>query len=250
MSSCEQPVFVVGAPRSGTTLLRSMLDAHPNICCPTWETGVFDRLGPMLKGDMNKPRGREANFFAFERRELVAWIRRAVDDLMGHLTASSGKSRWGEKTPAHVFQMDAIHEVYPQAQFLHIVRDGRDVVRSLQNVNWAPGNARWSVRRWIHSVQAGRGFGRGLGPRLYCEIRYEDLLDEPRPQLERVCEFLGEPFAEQMLEFDKPQNNSWGIEQPALQPKSAQRNYRPLSLAERTTLWWLAAPLLKELGYA
>jgi hypothetical protein len=167
---------------------------------------------------------------------------------MDQLVSKSGKSRWGEKTPAHVFHIDLIDEVFPEAQFIHIIRDARDVVRSLQNVEWSPRRIRWSVGRWTDSVAAGRSAGRRLGTGRYLEVRYEALTREPRKVVEDICSFLCEPFSESMLEFHRPENNSWGITSMGIQNKPLNR-YRKLSLTERMVLWMEAGHLMRELGY-
>lgn len=247
-NSEPSPVFIVGAPRSGTSLLRSILDAHPNVCCPTWETGVFDRLGSIVNGDVNVVMKREKEHFPLTRADLIAWCRRSVDDLMAMLTARVGKPRWGEKTPAHVFHMGLIHEVYPKAQFIHIIRDGRDAVRSLQNMSWAPREIRWSCRRWADSVRAGREAGHNLPAAQYREVRYEDLTAEPESTLRSLCEYLNEPFAPSMLEYHQPQNNSWGV---AAAPIECNRksNHRELSFLESMIFRRISGPMLRELGY-
>lgn len=244
----DSPIFVVGSPRSGTTLLRSILDAHPRICLPTWETGLFDRLSQIVNGDFSKPRGREHNYAKLERPALIAWFRRCADDLMSTLTQAVGKPRWGEKTPSHVYHMDLIHEVYPHAHFIHIIRDGRAVVRSLQNVEWNPGGLRWAIGRWVTSVRAGRESGARLPRGQYLEIRYEALTTDSEATIRTVCQFLGEPFAEQMLEFNRPNNNSWCVRQEPLQEKPLNK-YRSLGLLERLAFHFSACDLQRELGY-
>ncbi len=244
---CENPIFIVGAPRSGTTLLRSLIDAHPNICCPTWETGLFERFRAIIDGDIqwhfkNDPA------LAVDREGLLKWMRRSADDLMLQLTAATQKPRWAEKTPAHVFQIELIHELYPQAQFIHILRNGRDVVRSLQSMPWAPRNIRWSCRRWVESVQAACTAAKKLPADKYLELRYEDLVEDPPAAIQRLCDFLHEHVADQMLAFDNPENNSWGIQQQALS-RSPVNRHRGLNLVERFVFSKIASPLLIELGY-
>lgn len=241
------PIFVVGAPRSGTTLLRSIIDAHPNICCPTWETAIFETFAQMFRGDVNIGFAEGSNF-PITRDELLAWCRRSADELMGMLTRGTGKPRWAEKTPAHVFHLGLIHDVYPDAQFIHIIRNGRDTVRSLQSMPWAPRQIRWSCRRWVQSVQAGREAGRQLPPAQYMEVRYEDLISAPEPKVKAVCEFLNETYYPSMLEFHKPQNNSWGMTAAPLDNKPVNK-HRPLSWRERWTFQRIGGPLLRELGY-
>ena len=80
-------------------------------------------------------------------------MRRSTEDLISLFVSKAGKPRWAEKTPAHVFHMDLIHEVFPRAQFIHMIRNGRDVVRSLQNMAFAPREIRWSSRRWVHMAR-------------------------------------------------------------------------------------------------
>jgi hypothetical protein len=248
MSSSEPaPIFIVGAPRSGTTLLRSIVDAHPNICCPPWETGVFDRFDRMLSGDLEIVIDSEQSY-PLHKPELVAWCRRSCDDLFRVLTEKSGKPRWAEKTPAHVFHIDLIHATYPAAQFVHIIRNGRDAVRSLQSQPWAPGNIRWSCHRWVQSVQAGREAGRKLPAAQYLELRYEDLISEPELNIKSLCHFLHEDYAPAMLNFHEPKNNTWGATAKPLTNKPVNK-HRELTLWERLNFRVIGGATLKELGY-
>jgi hypothetical protein len=248
-NSTLRPIWIVGAPRSGTTLLRSILDAHPSICCPPWETGVFDRLAPMIQGDFEIVRREESERWDFDRTALLAWMKGSVEQLMAAVIASSGKPRWCEKTPAHVYHMDLIAEVFPDSQFIHIIRNGWDVVKSLRNMSWAPKQISWSIERWKTSVSAGQRFGKSATSEQYTEIRYEDLCREPEQSIRQICTFLCEPFAEHMLEFHKPQNNSWGRTADALNAPRSQA-YRGLTAIERLCLRWKAGDLLRHLGYA
>ena len=248
--NCENPIFIVGAPRSGTTLLRSMIDAHPKLCCPPWETGIFDRLSAFARGDFEKPSGPEANFCPLKRLEVLDWMRDSANNLMSRLVQESQKPRWGEKTPAHVFQIELILEIYPKAQFIHIIRNGNDVVKSLQNVTWAPGGIRWSVQRWIDSVTAGREATKKFGQDKCHEVRFEELTANPNTSLRTICSFLGEQFSDTMLDFHRPEKNSWGLGGQEIQKSSInQHKYRELNFVERFLLKKRAGDLLNELGY-
>jgi hypothetical protein len=248
----DRPILIVGSPRSGTTLLRSILDAHPNIFCPEWESGVFIALDPMLSGDIRKVLEKSPNF-PLTRGDLVDWARAAVEDLFGRFAAQCGKTRWAEKTPAHVLHIPLMHEVFPKAQFLHIIRNGYDVVKSLKNRSWAPKWAlqriRWSVRTWVDCVRAGQAAGRELPAGQYRELRYEELIGEPERVVRGVCNFLDEPFAPDMLNFHQPEKNSWKAASEPLKSKPLNR-YRELGLLERIVFRQQAGALMHELGYS
>ena len=244
----DRPILVVGSPRSGTSLVRSMLNAHPHIFCPDWETGVFLALDKVLNGDFRTIHQVLPNM-PLHRPDLVDWARACVLDLMRRFAEKCGKQRWAEKTPGHVRCIKTIHEVFPGAHFLHVIRNGYEVVRSLQNMVWAPRKIRWSTRAWVESVRAGREAGGELAPDLYREVRYEELTARPEEVLRDVCRFLGEPFVPELLEFHKPEKNTWGSDSPALQKKSLGR-YKELGWIERLVFNRLAGPLMQELGYS
>lgn len=243
----ENPIFIVGAPRSGTTLLRSILDSHPSICCPIWETGFFVRFHSIVDGDV-KELIRDNPDFPLTREGLMDWGRQSFCDLMNRLTAKSHKPRRGEKTPAHVLHIGMIHEMFPKAQFVHIIRAGTDVVRSLRNKSWAPRNTKHCISLWVDSIRSGREQAKNLPAGAYLEIRYESLTTQPEKTIQDLCQFLGEDFDSKMLDFHKPENNSWGIAKAPIQ-SSPLHNYRKLNLLESWLFRSRASALMRELGY-
>jgi len=184
---------------------------------------------------------------------VVHWFRDAVTDLFRRLEPVSGKRRFCEKTPSHALYMDLIHEVFPDAQFIHMIRNGESVVRSLQDISWAPSGLRGVSRNtatWITSVRTARTSGNKFGPAQYYELRYEDLVANPRPALERLCDFLEEPFDERMIEFHKAENSSWGIATwPFPDPGQEATRQRTLNFVERKIFRHLASNLMRDLGY-
>jgi hypothetical protein len=244
----DRPIFIVGSPRSGTTLMRSILDAHPNIFAPAWETGLFVHLGPMVNCDLRKVMKPGSNF-PLTRAEIINWVRQSVTALFTAFAEKANRPRWAEKTPAHVHRIDFIHEVFPKAVFIHMIRNGYDVVKSLQNKSWAPRQIRWSTKTWMDSVRAGRESAKRLPPEQYTEVRYEELIHEPQPVLRRLCDFLGESFSAEMLEFHEPERNASSIALQPLQNKPVNE-YRELSLWQRLVFTWKAGRMMQELGYS
>jgi hypothetical protein len=206
--------MVVGAPRSGTTLLRLMLDAHPQLAIPP-ETG-FLRLAPELEG-----RGREAFFAAVVGfpESAPAWSEfgipvgsferglAAVDPftVAGGFrafyrlyAARHGKPRWGDKTPQYCRHLPVIAALLPEARFVHLVRDGRDVAVSLRERWFSPGHdIEVQAAFWRDQVVAARRDGPATGR--FLEVRFEDLVCEPEPVLRRICDFVELAFDPAML---------------------------------------------------
>lgn len=217
-----EPLFILGAPRSGTSLLSRMLGSHPAIAVPD-ETKIFEafvRLLP-LYGDLREP-GRLRRL----ARDVVGWrwIRRLPDppgldevlakvarpDLCGVFeallltwTERQGKPRWGEKSPNNLFYWPLLEAAFPTALVVHIVRDGRDVALSQIAAPFGPKTMAAAADRWVRHIDMIRAIGRRIGPGRYVEIRYEDLLAEPEATITRVLELVGEPFDPVMLQFHR-----------------------------------------------
>jgi len=247
MAVFHRPVFIVGSPRSGTTLMRSIVDAHTQIFCPFWETGFFIHFDALLSSDLDAILAKDKTF-PINRDFLINWARGSVETLLARFGESAGKHRWAEKTPAHVYHMDLIKEVFPDAQFIHMIRNANDVIRSLQNMPWAPKNINWAIDRWNSSIEAGQSSGARMSPTEYCEIRYEQLLAEPSETVTKLCEFLGERFEPSMLEFHSEGRNSWRTSLAPLQTKSLN-NYSDLGLLSKTLVRWKTRNLMRALGY-
>ena len=114
---------------------------------------------------------------------------------------SRGKTRYGNKTPKHVLHMPEIAELFPEARFVHIVRDGRDVALSYLSKDFGPSDVRSAADVWRARVERGRADGARLGERRYAELRYEDLLTDPEAELRTICAFLDLPFDDAMLRY-------------------------------------------------
>ena len=213
--------FVVGVGRSGTTLLRLMLDAHPQMAMPP-ETHFFGsvlaasgrlRFGPeqALLAIREDPR-RRWNDFGITEDELLGRFE-AVDpfNLSDALRAfyalyaeKQGKARWGDKTPTYVKTMRRIQRVLPEARFIHVIRDGRDVTlsnnkRVRERGHRDPLPTETSAARWRKRIETARADSAHLEG--YLEIRYEDLVADTQPALRRVCEYLDLEFDPIMLRY-------------------------------------------------
>ena len=209
---------IVGAPRSGTTLLRFMLDAHSDLAIPP-ET-AFLRLGPELAGRGATPDELLRTIVGFPET-APAWgdfgiseqsFRDALDQLAPFTVADGfrsfyrlyasrfGKSRWGDKTPLYCKAIEPIRQLLPEARFIHIIRDGRDAALSLRRTWFSCGpEMETQAAYWRDCVVAARAAG--LGRADYLEVRYEALIAEPGPLLQEICSFIELDFEEGMLDY-------------------------------------------------
>ena len=203
---------VVGAPRSGTTLLRLMLDAHPDLALPP-ETGFLPALAALRGAAARSPEAL-ARTILHHPPEAPNWPdfgieAAALHEAIAALPAPSpagaarcfyrlyaarlGKPRWGDKTPHHAFHLPAIAGLLPEAAILHIIRDGRDAALSLRPLWFAPAQDMAALAaHWQGFVTAARQGGAAC-PR-YMELRYEALLRDPEAVLRRVADFLAISF--------------------------------------------------------
>jgi hypothetical protein len=217
--------FVVGVPRSGTTLLRLMLDAHPDLAIPgethfipallsRWkemraaDTPDAERRREALELITSHPRWRDLGVDrdALERHLLslpvadAGEVARAV--FVVHAEAR-GKPRWGDKTPAYLTKMPRIQRAIPEATFVHVLRDGRDVALSWANVSWGVHDPAEAARQWVRRITGARRRVGRLRPGSYLELRYEDLVSDPDGALRRVAEHIELPWDAAMLDYHR-----------------------------------------------
>jgi hypothetical protein len=208
--------FVVGVPRSGTTLLRLMLDAHPELAIPpetyfvpelieACDAGRLDHAGVVAELTAH-PRWSDFDVSADELAERLP--RRGPVDagvalraFYGAYAAHHGKRRWGDKTPVYLRHMRAIQTILPEARFVHVVRDGRDVALSVTGLLFGPDSVVEAARRWDRKIRRARR----AAPKVahYLEVRYEELVVDTEPALRHVCQFLELDWDEQMLEYHR-----------------------------------------------
>jgi hypothetical protein len=262
------PIFIVGAPRSGTSLLRVMLNRHPSIglCDETYYFYyVYSRRSAF--GDLSDPGVRRhlidryltthrIKRLGLDLDALSETLKREGDSyesffvsLMRFYARNRGKKRYGEKTPQHALYIETLFEWYPGCQVIHLVRDPRDVVASLLRMPWASNNVLANARIWLsHNSSTDRCHHRDN----YLLAHYERLVSNPEAELTRVCRFLGESYSSEMLVVDEP---------PAADEWWFQRAQRPLS-TDRLGKWreelnseqvalieWAAGSHMRKLGY-
>ena len=218
----ERPVFIVGVGRSGTTLMRAMLDGHPRLAIAAESLLILrldDRRGLMRFGrptslnDILADEGvRGWGLHPGRIRDHVATVApRTYPELVSAVFSAwasrRGRARWGQKMPRYVEHIDRLSAMFPGAQFIHMVRDGRDVAASRSERSWGPSSAVVSALQWRRGVSMGHGSGGRLGPDRYLEMRLEDLITDPGEQLRKVCFFLGEDYESAMLDY--PERVTW-----------------------------------------
>lgn len=197
MPSDERPpIFVVGCQRSGTTMLRLILDSHPNISCGP-ETRFLETLAAVTTQDWGRLRR-----YGLTEEEWYGRVADFFGGILGDYARARGKVRWADKTPRYALQLDFIDKVFPTCQIVHVIRDGREVVLSHRK-RWGLRSAGKAIIKWPRYIAAARGLGRRLPPGRYHEVRYEDLVTRTEPALRELMTFLGEPWSEALLHYDR-----------------------------------------------
>ncbi|MGH9085483.1 MAG: sulfotransferase family protein [Acidimicrobiales bacterium] len=190
----DRVVFVVGARRSGTNWLSRTLGAHPHVGTIPGETFLFsDGIRPLADRVQHGLPGSARTGVTYMGRDAFLDATRAfcdaVFDGLADVVGVPAGGRIVERTPAHARHLDLMGAVYPDAWILHIVRDGRDVARSLVSQTWGPGSVAEAAAEWDETVRAARRAGSELDR--YREVRYEDLVREPAEHLAAILRWLG-----------------------------------------------------------
>ena len=265
------PIVILGVSRSGTTLLKEMLDRHSQLAIPSESYFV-----PQLWHRHGAEAERDAFVEDLRRLARVAeWgvdpeeVRRrlperapfheAVQAIYRVYAEARGKTRFGDKTPAYMQALDALERAFPGAWYVHIVRDGRDAclsflaMRRRPRFNWArPRGVAGFAAQWRREVERGRRFGATTAFGRYVELRYEDLVAEPARRLREICEFLGLEFEPRMLEYHRDIEESRLLDHPLLAepPKEARSRWRrQMSPEDVRRFEAIAGDLLERLGY-
>jgi hypothetical protein len=194
-------IFNVGSRRSGTYWLQRITCAHPAVAEVPSETYVFSHgIAPLMERfHYDDPAYEEVGKVFARREHVLPAVRDLCDTVFGEFVQDR-QTHAAERTPWHVYHLPLIAEVYPDARFVHIIRDGRDATRSIVAQPWGPDNVRDAAEEWRSSVAAGRAAASALGDRLL-EVRYEEVLADPASAIPRIYAHHGlEGGVEEALE--------------------------------------------------
>ena len=208
----DRPLVIGGCPRSGTTLLRTMLQAGPEVAIPRETRFVLESWQQRRRfGDLRDPdnRRRLARWIFMREETQAHRLGLEADDAIERLVASPPalgsmlttcfvmfaekheKPRWGDKRPLYAARMSAIWDLFPNAHFIHVVRDPRACVASLRTLGWFDGEIAPMAALWEHSVKSVDGWRSKLAPDQLLDVKYEDLVLDAPGTLRQLAEFAG-----------------------------------------------------------
>jgi Sulfotransferase family len=270
--------FVVGEARSGTTLLRLMLDSHPDLAVPPeayFVTGLskqrqrYERNAtvdlPRLLDDLTG-----LDTFADWKRDVPQDVLRdafsapargsyadAIRLLFHTYAGAHDKPRYGDKTPGNVTRMSLLAGLFPEARFVHLIRDVRSVALSLAEMpeGWGSSSVPAGAARWRSRIMRGRATGEALGNARYREVRYEDLVADPERTLRGILEFLEVPWNDAVLRHADRADHRVGdgrhdIHRNVAKPPTVTRVWRDqISSHDLEVVEAIAGEVMDELGY-
>jgi len=267
------PLFLVGMPRSGTKLLRDLLNQHPRVGIPRVETeflpdwhrrwssfgdlsqlDAFRAFHASVQGSpyfvyMAEDEGGSATADAWHaacRSFDLPGVFEALMRLDAGL-ADRDDAIWGDKSPGYIRALPLLDDLFPQARLLHIVRDVRDYCLSM-NTAWGKHPLR-AAQRWVDAVGRAQAVGDLIGAR-YLELRYEDLLGDPEGALQRVCAFLGIGYLPSMTVLDRsPENLGSAKGATTIQRGNSEKWRTEMDAELREQIERMAGPLLRTFGY-
>jgi Sulfotransferase family len=266
--------FIVGNDRSGTTMLRLILDRGPDLAIPpesmflTDFDDVFEAGGPRAGEEQALMQA------VWEHPKVALWdlegpapsvpprlapadaYRFIVEAPYRAYAAKHGKPHWADKTPHYVHHIDHLLRVWPRARFVVLVRDGRDVALSLRRMPFGPNNAWAATQWWARGVRAGRRTAE-QHPDAVLAVRYEDVASAPATHVPRICDFLGVTYHDDMLALEKADRSKIVADQASWFPTifeginttAVGRWERDMSVRDQRIFAALAGDELRALGY-
>lgn len=219
----QQLFFIIGCPRSGTTLFQSMLASHPEVILPA-ETGFYlllytkyySQWGELFTSEnFEKAIETSLNFYRIKDLNLDSNTIRAKCQnksqswetiflaILATYAEKHHVKRIGEKSPRHYECLGLLKERFPQAKFIHMIRDPRAVVLSLMNAPFGSDRIGNSCNIWQEAIYVHCQYADTLGSERYRVVKYEDLVFQPEETLKQICDFLNLEFSSQMLQFDR-----------------------------------------------
>jgi hypothetical protein len=208
-------------------MLRLMMNEHPALCVPRESWFIINLMNQLpLESPLSEQQVRLAfdiitahwrwKDWEIENKRLwdtlVAlrepFLSDVIDAVFRLPSEGSRKHRWGDKTPEYIQEIDRLHALFPKAQFIHLIRDGRDVCLSLTLYKYRNGVLSQNAKYWADYVAAGIASGRRLPKGLYLEIAYEDVVINTEQTLKKVCRFLNVPFSPKMTKFYENATNN------------------------------------------
>ena len=271
----QPPFFIIGAQRSGTTLLRLLLNAHPEVAIP--EEGTF--WMPLLRKrqrDISRrlcgwelkrcieyiERNRQFQLWGIEPGEVSGRILKkdqtTLSELMhalyGVYARKYHKRLWGDKTPSFFRMISVLRGLFPEARFIHIIRDGRDVYLSVRQNDPSKGNIAVTALEWSYKVSKAKKELSFVDQNHVLELKYEDLTNETADELKKICSFLQLDYEPNMLNFWRTSRDFLGSSHSQLISKpitriSVNRWQRELTSKELNCFETIAGSMLDSLGY-
>jgi Sulfotransferase family len=220
MQEVDRPIFVVGSPRSGTSILTWCLGQHPNIF-PVPESNWMGEFAVSVAASyqVGVARGDRSVLSAMDisREEFFANFGRSISDLILRHRAdlerkrqttrlpSEAKMRWVDGTPEYSLHICALRKLFPRAVFVHVLRDVRDVVRSMLNFHRVAGfplvrNEKQAYKYWLRTVKACAQAEQAYGPRVVHRLSYTALIENPESVMHSLLKFVGEAYCGRCLE--------------------------------------------------
>ena len=266
------PIFILGVPRSGTTLLRMMMDSHPEIMCgpeAPWITNQQLDWAPSLRSLTlfltRNEWGAVKAFKGVEKDLIYQLMANFIDEIMSASARSHGKIQWAEKTPRNIIALPFLYQLFPHAKFVHIYRDGRDVALSTIG-KWktipvsdkkVKNNYRNALQRWVDWNQKFWKDAEKVSLN-YISLKYEDLATSPQQEMARLLDFIGVEWSDMLLspyaqEHDIVTMKGEGMQtffnRKSIDTASLYRWKKELNWFQKRTTKSIAEETLSKLGY-
>jgi hypothetical protein len=271
------PILIIGTERSGSNLLRLVLDAHSQIAIPH-PPHLMRYLGPLLPryGDLADERNRRVlvrDATTLLNRHIHPWPHRIDAELVlaaagpnlfsivaaiyDQFRITEGKARWGCKSTFMVDHVAEVRAQYPDARFVWLVRDARDVACSSKRAVFNPCHPYLTALLWRRQQERALATRESFGHRAIHLLRYEDLVSRPELEVRRLCSFVGVPYEPAMLEHHRSTaaqetaslSESWRNAGRPIGVHSVGRYASGLTARERHQVEAVAGDLMRRLGY-